>query len=116
VQLSLQWRCTVHLHSANAKAQLPGGQYVSLSISAARIPVTARCRITRSSSHARRLCRPARRVGFFRASLVASADLPEILDTRQRAPALAALGLSEQDLHALLSAVTGDPDSAGSTQ
>jgi hypothetical protein len=47
------------------------------------------------------------------AVIVASADLPEILDTSQDAPALAALGLSERDLHALLPAVAGDPTAGG---
>jgi hypothetical protein len=43
------------------------------------------------------------------AVLVARTDLPEILDTGRDAPALAALGLSEEDLRALLPAVGGDP-------
>jgi len=43
------------------------------------------------------------------AVLIARADLPDILDSDTDAPALAALGLSEEDLHALLPAVSGDP-------
>lgn len=47
------------------------------------------------------------------AVLIARADLPDILDSETDAPALAALGLSEEDLHALLPAVSGDPLAAG---
>ena len=43
------------------------------------------------------------------AVLIARADLPEILDSVRDAPALAALGLGEDDLAALLPAVSGDP-------
>jgi hypothetical protein len=43
------------------------------------------------------------------AVLVARADLPDILDSDRDAPALAALGLGEEDLAALLPAVSGDP-------
>ena len=43
------------------------------------------------------------------AVLIARADLPEILDSDRDAPALAGLGLSEEDLAALLPAVSGDP-------
>ena len=46
------------------------------------------------------------------AVLVARADLPEILDTGRDAAALAALGLNEDDLRALLPAVGGDPGTA----
>jgi hypothetical protein len=48
------------------------------------------------------------------AVLVARADLPDILDSTRDAPALAALGLSEDELRDLLPAVSGDlpaPDS-----
>jgi hypothetical protein len=48
------------------------------------------------------------------AVLVARADLPDILDSIRDAPALAALGLSEDELRDLLPAVSGDlsaPDS-----
>jgi hypothetical protein len=43
------------------------------------------------------------------AVLIAQADLPEILDSARDAPALAALGLGEDDLAALLPAVSGEP-------
>jgi hypothetical protein len=43
------------------------------------------------------------------AVLLARADLPEILDSDRDAPALAAIGLSGDDLAALLPAVSGDP-------
>jgi hypothetical protein len=43
------------------------------------------------------------------AVLIARADLPEILDSDRDAPALAALGLGQEDLAALLPAVSGDP-------
>ena len=46
------------------------------------------------------------------AVLIARADLPEILDSARDAPALAALGLGEDDLAALLPAVSGDPVTA----
>jgi acyl-CoA synthetase (AMP-forming)/AMP-acid ligase II len=46
------------------------------------------------------------------AVLIARADLPEILDSASDAPALAALGLSEEDLRALLPTVSGDPPMA----
>jgi hypothetical protein len=49
------------------------------------------------------------------AVLIASAGLPEILDTGSDAPVLAALGLSEEDLQALLPAVSGTPARGGST-
>ena len=42
------------------------------------------------------------------AVLIARADLPEILDSTRDAPALAALGLSEEELSDLLPAVRGD--------
>ena len=41
--------------------------------------------------------------------VIARADLPEILDSDRDAAALAALGLGEDDLAALLPAVSGDP-------
>jgi len=47
------------------------------------------------------------------AVLIARADLPEILDSAADAPALAALGLNEEDLRALLPTVSGDPPTAG---
>jgi acyl-CoA synthetase (AMP-forming)/AMP-acid ligase II len=47
------------------------------------------------------------------AVLIARSDLPEILDSDSDAPALAALGLSEEDLRALLPAVSGDPPAVG---
>jgi len=47
------------------------------------------------------------------AVLVARSGLPEILDTEGDAPALAALGLAEEDLLDLLPAVRGDVDAAG---
>jgi hypothetical protein len=47
------------------------------------------------------------------AVLIARADLPEVLDSRSHAPALASLGLSEEDLRTLLPAVSGDPLAAG---
>ena len=47
------------------------------------------------------------------AVLIARADLPEILDSASHAPMLADLGLSEEDLQALLPAVSGDPPTAG---
>jgi acyl-CoA synthetase (AMP-forming)/AMP-acid ligase II len=52
------------------------------------------------------------------AVLIARADLPEILDSSRDAPALAALGLSELDLNALLPAVDGAATaaSAGATE
>lgn len=43
------------------------------------------------------------------AVLIARADLPDILDSEQDAPALAALGLDQDELHALLPAISGDP-------
>jgi hypothetical protein len=43
------------------------------------------------------------------AVLIAQADLPEILDSDRDAPALASLGLGEDDLAALLPAVSGEP-------
>lgn len=46
------------------------------------------------------------------AVLIARADLPEILDSVRDAPALAALGLSGEDLAALLPAVSGGPVAA----
>jgi hypothetical protein len=47
------------------------------------------------------------------AALIARAGLPEILDSERDAPALAALGLAEEDLLDLLPAVRGDlPDAA----
>ena len=48
------------------------------------------------------------------AVLIARADLPEILDSTSHAPMLASLGLSEEDLQALLPAVSGDPLAGGS--
>lgn len=48
------------------------------------------------------------------AVLIARSDLPEILDSERDAPALAALGLDEEDLLALLPAVSGDPNATGS--
>ncbi|WP_055482173.1 hypothetical protein [Sphaerimonospora mesophila] len=48
------------------------------------------------------------------AVLIARSDLPEILDSERHAPALAALGLEEEELLALLPAVSGDPNTAGS--
>ncbi|HEX3961618.1 MAG TPA: hypothetical protein VHZ03_34170 [Trebonia sp.] len=42
------------------------------------------------------------------AALIARAGLPEILDSERDAPALAALGLAEEDLLHLLPAVRGD--------
>ena len=47
------------------------------------------------------------------AVLVARADLPDILDSAADGPALAALGLGEEDLRGLLPALSGDPLSAG---
>jgi hypothetical protein len=47
------------------------------------------------------------------AVVIAHADLPEMLDSGRDAPVLAALGLNEEDLHALLPAVSGDPLTAG---
>jgi hypothetical protein len=47
------------------------------------------------------------------AVLIARADLPEILDSTRDAPALAALGLSEEGLRDLLPAVSGDLPTAG---
>ncbi|HXA57694.1 MAG TPA: hypothetical protein VNW94_00885 [Streptosporangiaceae bacterium] len=49
------------------------------------------------------------------AVLIARADLPEILDSERHAPALAALGLDEDELRALLPAVSGDPHARGSS-
>jgi hypothetical protein len=43
------------------------------------------------------------------AVLIAHADLPEMLDSGRDALVLATLGLNEEDLHALLPAVSGDP-------
>ena len=48
------------------------------------------------------------------AVLIARADLPEILDSTRDAPALAALGLSEEELSDLLPAVSGDLPAANS--
>ena len=45
--------------------------------------------------------------------LIARADLPDILDSAEHAPTLADLGLSREDLHALLPAVSGDPRAGG---
>jgi hypothetical protein len=42
------------------------------------------------------------------AVLIARADLPEVLDSGRDAPALAALGLGEEELRGLLPAVSGD--------
>jgi hypothetical protein len=42
------------------------------------------------------------------AVLIARADLPEILDSTRDAPALAALGLGEDELRDLLPAVSGE--------
>jgi hypothetical protein len=47
------------------------------------------------------------------AVLIARADLPEVLDSARDAPALATLGLGEQDLRDLLPAVSGDLLAAG---
>jgi hypothetical protein len=47
------------------------------------------------------------------AVLIARADLPEVLDSAVDAPALAALGLGEEDLRDLLPAVSSDPLAAG---
>jgi hypothetical protein len=47
------------------------------------------------------------------AVLIARADLPEILDSGRDASALAALGLSEEDLRALLPTLGGEPLTAG---
>ncbi|HEX3791000.1 MAG TPA: hypothetical protein VHW44_24260 [Pseudonocardiaceae bacterium] len=44
------------------------------------------------------------------AALVAGSGLPEDLDTDRDAAALAALGLPDEELHALLPAVTGGAD------
>jgi hypothetical protein len=46
------------------------------------------------------------------AVIIARADLPDVLDTESDGPALAALGLSEEDLRSLLPAVSGDPADA----
>jgi hypothetical protein len=48
------------------------------------------------------------------AVLVARSDLPDVLDPERDGPALAALGLSHEDLRALLPTITGDlePDDA----
>jgi hypothetical protein len=43
------------------------------------------------------------------AVLIARADLPDVLDSEADAPALAALGLSEQEFLSLLPAISGDP-------
>jgi hypothetical protein len=48
------------------------------------------------------------------AVLIARADLPEILDSERHAPALAALGLDEEELWTLLPAVRTDPNATGS--
>jgi hypothetical protein len=48
------------------------------------------------------------------AVLIARADLPEILDSTRDAPALAALGLGEEELRDLLPAVSGELPVAGS--
>jgi hypothetical protein len=50
------------------------------------------------------------------AVLIARADLPEILDSTRDAPALAALGLSEEELRDLLPAVSGDLPTADSQE
>ena len=42
------------------------------------------------------------------AVLIAASDLPDTLDLERDAPALGALGLGEDDLLALLPAITGD--------
>lgn len=47
------------------------------------------------------------------AVLIARADLPEILDSGRDAPALAALGLGDEELRGLLPAVSGDLLTAG---
>ena len=47
------------------------------------------------------------------AVLIARADLPDILDSAEHARTLAELGLSREDLHALLPAVSGDPRAGG---
>jgi hypothetical protein len=43
------------------------------------------------------------------AVLIARADLPDVLDSDTDAPALAAIGLSEEELQALLPAISADP-------
>lgn len=43
------------------------------------------------------------------AVLIARANLPDVLDSEADAPALAAIGLSEEDLRSLLPAIGGDP-------
>jgi hypothetical protein len=48
------------------------------------------------------------------AVLIARADLPEILDSTRDAPALAALGLGEDELRDLLPAVSGELPTADS--
>jgi hypothetical protein len=47
------------------------------------------------------------------AVLVARADLPDILDVHRDGPALAALGLDEDELLAMLPAVKSDPHAKG---
>jgi hypothetical protein len=46
------------------------------------------------------------------AVLIARAALPDVLDSETDAPALAAIGLSEEELLSLLPAIRADPDKA----
>jgi hypothetical protein len=46
------------------------------------------------------------------AVLIARAALPDVLDSETDAPALAAIGLREEELLALLPAISADPDKA----
>jgi hypothetical protein len=46
------------------------------------------------------------------AVLIARADLPEVIDSDTDAPALAAIGLSEEELLSLLPAISADPAKA----
>ena len=46
------------------------------------------------------------------AVLIARAALPDVLDSETDAPALAAIGLSEEELLSLLPAISADPDKA----